>query len=77
VLLFIPLGLLLPFAATRWHPFVVTAVLLAIFAFGLEITQGVAIAARTFDIDDAISGFAGGIGGMLVAGLLWPVGSHR
>jgi glycopeptide antibiotics resistance protein len=77
VLLFVPLGLLLPFAAVRWHPFVVTALLLVVFAFGLEITQGVAIAARTFDIDDAISGFAGGVGGMLAAGVLWPIASHR
>lgn len=77
VLLFIPLGLLLPFAAVRWHPFVVTAVLLVLFAFGLEITQGLAISQRTFDIDDAISGFAGGLVGMLSAGVLWSLAGRR
>lgn len=73
VVLFIPLGLLLPYAFYQWRGIVLCAFLIAFVAFGLELTQGISIAQRTFDIDDPISGLAGGLIGLLVAALVRPL----
>lgn len=73
VLLYIPFGLLLPFAINRPGGILVTLALGAAFALGLEIVQGAYVIGRTFDIDDAISGFAGVCIGAAVASLLRPM----
>lgn len=72
VVLFVPFGLLLPYAFYQWRGIAVPALILVFLAFGLEFTQGATIAERTFDIDDAIAGFGGGMAGLLVAALLRP-----
>jgi len=73
VLLYIPFGLLLPFAIDRPGGLLATLALGVGFALGLEILQGAVVVGRTFDIDDAISGFAGACIGVAVTSLLRPV----
>jgi glycopeptide antibiotics resistance protein len=73
VLLYIPLGLLIPFAIDRPGGVLITLVITAGLALGLEILQGAVIAERTFDIDDAISGFAGALLGAVAAAILRPI----
>jgi glycopeptide antibiotics resistance protein len=73
VLLFAPVGLLLPFVVGRRRRglLVVALVLLIVFAFALEFVQGIAVN-RTFDIDDPISGAIGAVAGA-VAGTIIAV----
>jgi len=73
VLLYIPFGLLLPFAIDRPGAVLITLALGAAFALGLELVQGAYVAERTFDIDDAISGFAGACIGAAAASLSRPI----
>jgi len=73
VLLYIPFGLLLPFAIDRPGGILVTLALGVACALGLEILQGAYVIGRTFDIDDAITGFAGAAIGAAVASLLRPM----
>ncbi len=73
VLLYIPVGLLLPLAIDRPGGVFITLVITAGLALGLEIVQGAIVAERTFDIDDAISGFAGAGIGAGAAALLRPM----
>jgi glycopeptide antibiotics resistance protein len=73
IVLFAPIGALLPFAVYQWRGLAVSILVLTFLAFGIEITQGFFIADRTFDIDDAISGLVGGAGGVLLAALVHPV----
>ena len=73
VLLFVPLGLLLPFAFFQWRGIPLAIALLAFVAFALEFTQGLTIEQRTFDIDDAIAGFGGALAGTLIAAIVRPV----
>lgn len=72
VVLFTPFGVLLPFAFYQWRGVIVAAMMIAFLAFGLEFAQGLAIAERTFDIDDAIAGFTGGTAALAVAALVRP-----
>jgi glycopeptide antibiotics resistance protein len=76
VVLFTPFGLLLPFAFYSSRGILVSALIIALLAFGLEFTQGLLIAERTIDVDDAISGFVGGIVALALASLLRPI-AHR
>src|SRR4051794_21498363 len=73
VLLYIPLGLLLPLAIDRPGGVIITLVITAGLALGLEIIQGSVVAERTFDIDDAISGYAGAAIGAAAAALVRPL----
>ncbi len=73
VLLYIPFGLLLPFAIDRPGGILITLGLGLGFALGLELLQGAYVVGRTFDIDDAITGFAGAAIGAAVASLTRPV----
>jgi len=73
VLLYIPFGLLLPFAVDRPGGILITLALGAGCALGFEILQGAYVVGRTFDIDDAITGFAGAGIGAAVASLLRPM----
>ncbi|MEX2393476.1 MAG: VanZ family protein [Actinomycetota bacterium] len=73
IVLFAPIGALMPFAVYQWRGLVVSLLILATLAFGVEVTQGFFIADRTFDIDDAISGFVGGAAGTLFAALAHPL----
>jgi glycopeptide antibiotics resistance protein len=73
VVLFIPFGLLLPFAFYQWRGIILSAFIIAFVAFGLELTQGVTIAERTFDIDDALSGLGGGLVALIVTPLVRPL----
>jgi glycopeptide antibiotics resistance protein len=73
VLLYIPFGLLLPFAIDRPGGILVTLAFGAGCALGFEILQGAYVIGRTFDIDDAITGFAGVCVGAAVASLLRPM----
>ncbi len=59
IVLFMPLGVLVPLVVRRWFNVVVVGIVVASFAFGLELVQGLVIVGRTFDIDDAIVSFAG------------------
>jgi glycopeptide antibiotics resistance protein len=77
IVLFTPFGLLLPYAFYQWRGVPVSALFIAFLAFGLELTQGLLIAERTFDIDDAIAGFVGGVVALAVASLLRPVAHRR
>lgn len=77
LVLFAPFGLLLPYAFYRWRGVAVPLMIVAFLAFGLEFTQGLSIAERTFDVDDAIAGFAGGLAGALVAAMVRPVALRR
>jgi glycopeptide antibiotics resistance protein len=67
IVLFAPLGFLLPFAIESKAGWIITIVGLATLSFGLELVQGLTIAQRTFDIDDALSGTLGAIGGAIGA----------
>jgi glycopeptide antibiotics resistance protein len=71
VLLFAPVGLLLPFVVGRRRRglLVVALVLLIAFAFALELAQGIAVD-RTFDIDDPISGAIGALAGAAVGTII-------
>lgn len=72
VILFVPFGLLFPYvAAKRWTP-IASIVLIVGLAFGFELTQGIFVAARTFDIDDAITGAAAGVAVAVVASIFTP-----
>ena len=74
VLLYVPLGLLLPSALGRGLPLLIASLfVLGVLAFGLEIVQGLAVTLRTFDVDDAIAGFGGASAAALVGGLLRPL----
>jgi glycopeptide antibiotics resistance protein len=73
VLLYIPFGLLLPFAIDRPGGILVTLALGAACALGFELLQGAYVVGRTFDIDDAITGFAGAGIGAAVASLVRPI----
>ncbi len=77
VVLFAPFGVLLPYAFYQWRGIPVSAFFIAFGAFGLEFTQGVTIAERTFDIDDAIAGLVGGVVALAVASLLRPAAHPR
>jgi glycopeptide antibiotics resistance protein len=73
VLLYIPFGLLLPFVVNRPGGVLVALALGAGCALGFELVQGAFVVGRTFDIDDAITGFAGVALGTAVASLLGPI----
>ena len=74
VVLYTPIGLLLPSAIGRGWPALIGALfVLGLLAFGLEILQGLAVSYRTFDVDDAIAGFAGATGAAIVGGILRPL----
>jgi glycopeptide antibiotics resistance protein len=68
VVAFVPLGLLLPFVLTRTGAVTLSILILVFLTFSLEMTQGFAIAQRTFDIDDPIAGLVGGVCAVIVAG---------
>ncbi len=73
VLLYVPLGLLVPYAFFQWRGIPLPIMLLAFLAFALEFTQGFTITERTFDIDDAIAGFAGAVLAVIAAALIHPL----
>jgi glycopeptide antibiotics resistance protein len=54
-LIFAPLGLLLPFVFAGRRGIAVVIVV-AVVAFGFEVVQGLAVPARIFDIDQALTG---------------------
>lgn len=76
VLLFAPLGVLLTLQQKRMTGVVVVITFLIAIAFALEVIQGLTVAERTLDIDDAI---AGSVGAALaaVAGLLLRPFAYR
>jgi glycopeptide antibiotics resistance protein len=63
----------LPLAIDRPGGLLITLALGATFALGLELLQGAYVVGRTFDIDDAITGFAGAAIGVAVASLVRPI----
>ncbi len=77
VVLFVPFGVLLPFATYQWHGIGWALAVLIFLAFAFEMTQGITIAERTFDIDDAIAGCAGAALGTVAAAVLRPLVRRR
>ena len=76
VALFFPLGLILPFSFYQWRGVLLSGFIIVVLASALEYFQGLTIAERTFDIDDPIAGFFGGLIGLILAALLRPVASR-
>jgi glycopeptide antibiotics resistance protein len=74
IALFAPIGLLLGSRTRRAREVLLVVVLLVLMAFALEVVQGLTVAERTLDIDDAIAGSLGAIGAA-VAGAVLPVGT--
>ncbi len=69
ILLFAPIGLLFPFVFERRHG-VFAVVMVAAYAFGIEVLQGLTVPDRVFDIDQAIAGAIGGaMAAVAVSGL--------
>lgn len=89
VVLFVPLGFLLPLLGARYRRFAMTAAVGLAVSLGIELTQLVLLltlaARRTVDIDDVILNVTGACLGYLVwraaqalaAGSLWPIADSR
>ncbi len=77
VVLFAPLGFLLPLAIESKAAWIITVIGLATLSFGLELVQGLAVAQRTFDIDDALSGALGAVVGVIGAVIAKPFVTPR
>jgi glycopeptide antibiotics resistance protein len=73
VVLFAPLGLLLPLSIDSKMSSVLAFVALSALSLILELVQGFAVQQRTFDIDDAISGALGALGGAIAAAMVKPI----
>lgn len=73
ILLFAPLGVLIAIQQRRTAGVAVVIVLLVAMAFSLEVIQGLTVAERTLDIDDAIAGSIGAFLAALVGALLRPL----
>lgn len=76
IALFAPLGLLLGARARRIDYVLGVGAVLIGLAFALEVVQGLTVAERTLDIDDAIVGSAGAFGGVVI-GALSTLGTAR
>jgi glycopeptide antibiotics resistance protein len=70
ITLFAPIGLLLGSRVQRRSAAVFVAILLVLMAFALEVVQGLTVAARTLDIDDAIAGSLGAVAAALLGAML-------
>jgi glycopeptide antibiotics resistance protein len=79
ILLFAPLGVLLAAQQRRMYGVALVAVLLSGVAFALEVIQGLTVAGRTLDIDDAIAGSIGAVLASCAGGILRPLANraHR
>jgi glycopeptide antibiotics resistance protein len=75
VVLFFPLGLLFGVITRRWVGLLAVFIVLVAVAVGLELVQGVTIAQRTLDVDDAIACAAGAFIGVAAAAVLRSPGS--
>ena len=64
VVMFVPLGILLPVAFPKMRSFVKTTLSLALFSFGIEFTQY--FTGRSADIDDLMLNTLGGVLGYLI-----------
>lgn len=69
VLLFAPLGLLLPFAFAR-PGLIIVLVTIAVWAFGFEMLQGLTVPDRIFDIDQVIAAITGGMAAAIASNAL-------
>jgi glycopeptide antibiotics resistance protein len=80
IMLFAPIGLLAGALRRNTRDAAIMAVTLIGMAFALEVLQGLTVAERTLDIDDAIAGSLGAVAAVMVGALLsaqrTPV-SHR
>lgn len=47
-----------------------SALLVVLLAFGMEVSQGVTVVGRAFDVDDAIAGAAGALAAVAVGAVL-------
>jgi glycopeptide antibiotics resistance protein len=70
IALFAPVGLLLGSRTRHGRDVVLAMALLVGMAFALEVVQGLTVAERTLDIDDAIAGSIGAVGAVLVGSVL-------
>jgi glycopeptide antibiotics resistance protein len=70
IVLFAPLGLLLGSRTRRFRDVVLIGLVLVCMAFALEVVQGLTVAERTLDIDDAIAGSIGALGAVLLGAAL-------
>lgn len=77
VLLFAPLGVLLAARQKRSTGVLLVALLLIGMAFALEVIQGLTVAERTLDIDDAIAGSIGAVLATAVGGMMRPLVDSR
>jgi glycopeptide antibiotics resistance protein len=77
VVLFFPLGLLFGVITRRWLGLFFVFFMLIAVAVGLELVQGVTIAQRTLDVDDAIACAAGALIGVAAAAVLRAPGVSR
>lgn len=77
VLLFAPLGFLLAVRARRSTTVLAIVVGLSAIAFVLEVVQGLTVAQRTLDIDDALAGSVGAAVASLLGMLLRPLAAAR
>lgn len=77
IALFAPIGLLLGARTRRIGGVVAFSLLLVAMAFALEVIQGLTVAGRTLDIDDAIAGSVGALAAIAVGGVLPVDATHR
>jgi glycopeptide antibiotics resistance protein len=77
VILYAPLGFLMPLRLRGWRGIVESVLLLCVLSFVLEVIQGIAVAFRTLDVDDAIAGAAGATAAVLAAVIVRPMAIPR
>ena len=70
IALFTPLGVLLGSRSRRLRDLLLVVALLVCMAFSLEVVQGLTVAERTLDIDDAIAGSIGALGAAVLGAAL-------
>ena len=73
VLLFAPIGLLLPYIFAG-HRGVAVVAIVAIVVFGIEFAQGLLVRDRVFDIDQVIAGSVGALAASVASNLLYLSG---
>jgi glycopeptide antibiotics resistance protein len=74
IALFAPIGLLLGSRTRGLRDVVVVGLMLVAMAFALEVVQGLTVAERTLDIDDAIVGSLGALAAVIIGASL-PFGT--